>query len=236
MLGPVLEKLAKEANGAWALVKVNTDQNQALAMRYGIQGIPAVKAFRDGAVVAEFVGALPEPQVRQFVQKLAATKGDPAEPAGVALLAAHRWSEAEAAFRRAMDHGDNAGDGLGLARALIAQGKGSEAEQALDAAKSDAEGVAGDRLRATARWLIWSRSEVDDAGATNADALFRRAGRAATAGDIEGALAGLISVLQSDRRYRAGEAQKIMLAYFELLGDSDPLTRAYRSRLASVLF
>ncbi|MDZ7347190.1 MAG: thioredoxin, partial [candidate division KSB1 bacterium] len=95
MLGPVLEKLAQEGNGAWALVKVNTDENQGLAMRYGIQGIPAVKAFRDGKVVAEFVGALPEPQVRQFIKRLVPTPADQLADQAASLLAAHRWAEAE---------------------------------------------------------------------------------------------------------------------------------------------
>ena len=235
MLGPVLEKLAKEANSAWSLVKVNTDENQGLAMRYGIQGIPAVKAFRDGKVVAEFVGAQPEPQVRQFIQKLAPPQADTAIDSAAGLFAAHRWPEAEAAYRRAMS-GDQGAARLSLAKALIAQGKGSDAERVLDQVSDEAEAAVADRLRTTAHWLVTSREGNDDLDPNSTDALFLRVGRTAAEADIQGVLEGLIAVLRREKRYRGGEAQKIMLAYFDILGDSDPLTREYRNKLASVLF
>ncbi len=69
VLGPVLEKLARESKGVWRLVKVNTDTHNDLSQHYGIKGIPAVKLFRDGRVVDEFVGALPEHQVRTWLDK-----------------------------------------------------------------------------------------------------------------------------------------------------------------------
>ena len=235
MLGPVLEKLAKEANSTWSLVKVNTDENQGLAMRYGIQGIPAVKAFRDGKVVAEFVGAQPEPQVRQFIQKLAPAQVDTAIDVAAGLLAAHRWPEAEAAYRRAMS-GDQGAARLSLAKTLIAQGKGSDAEPMLDTVSNEAEMAMVDRLRTAAHWLVTSREPAADLVPNSTDALFLRTGRVAAEADIQGVLEGLIAVLRRDKRYRGGEAQKIMLAYFDILGDSDPLAREYRSKLASVLF
>ena len=236
MLGPVLEKLAKEANGAWTLVKVNTDENQALAMRYGIQGIPAVKAFRDSKVVTEFVGAQPESQVRQFIQKLGPAQAASAADTAAGLLAAQRWVEAEAAYRRAMSSDQGTAAALGLTKALIAQGKGSDAELVLDAVSDDAGAAGADRLRTAARWLVTSTQSSDDLDPNSTDALFLRTGQVAATGDVQGALEGLIAVLRRDKRYRSGEAQKIMLAYFDLMGDSDPLTREYRNKLASVLF
>jgi putative thioredoxin len=237
-LGPTLEKLAKEANGAWTLAKVNTDENQGLAMRFGIQGIPAVKAFRDGKVAAEFVGALPEPQVRQFIAKLGAAPaaGNQAADEAGQLLRERRWAEAEAALRRPRVGGNPAAVALGLAKALLAQGKAREAEPVLDGIKDGPEFAAAEKLRPLARYLIASGSVEDVAGADTPAAHFFRAARVLKEGSVIAALEEMLAVLRKDKRYRDGEARLVSLGLLELLDDADPQKREYLNKLASVLF
>jgi putative thioredoxin len=238
MLGPTLEKLAKEANGAWTLAKVNTDENQGLAMRFGIQGIPAVKAFRDGKVAAEFVGALPEPQVRQFIAKLGAAPGAGNLVADEAaqLLRERRWAEAEATLRRPRIGGSPAAVALGLAKALLAQGKAREAEPVLDGIKDGPEFASAEKLRPLARYLIASGSVEDVAGADTPAAHFFRAARVLKEGSVIAALEEMLAVLRKDKRYRDGEARLVSLGLLELLDDADPQKREYLNKLASVLF
>ena len=238
MLGPILERLAGEANGAWQLVKVDADENPELCMRYGVQGIPAVKAFRDGKVAAEFVGAQPERMVRQFLAKIAPSKGDQASAEGARLLAEHRWAEAADAYRRALKADATDGSAaLGLLKALLVQGKGTEAEQLVSAFPAGRESAEVERYRPLIRFLVETQCpDQDHDDNPDLDGRYRRAGCLVAQGDLEGAMDGLLDVIRRDKRYRNEEPRLLMLALFDLLGDANPLTREYRNRLASVLF
>jgi putative thioredoxin len=228
-LGPVLERLAGEASGAFVLAKINVDNNPQISMRYGIQGIPAVKAFRDGQVVAEFVGAQPEPNVRRFLKQVVPNEAE-------ALLQAGRWAEAEAVLRRAL--GQQPGQPallLGLVRALIGQGKGCEAETAAAQLPEGPEKVEATALRPLAALLCEAQSAT--AGERPAiEAQFLHAGRLAAQGQYASAMDGLIEIVRKDRGFRDDEPRRVMLALFQWLGEEHSLTREYRQELASALY
>jgi putative thioredoxin len=239
MLGPVLEKLAAEFKGGFILAKINTDENQRIAMQLGIQGIPAVKGFKDGRIAAEFVGAVPEPQVRAFLQKLGVTVGTGAAAAAGpdinALLADGKWIEAEMALRQmGATNGAEPAVKLNLARALLAQGKAVEADQLLNNVTGGPEEAAALQLRPLAGLLLEASTQTNGAGTL--DSLYYAAGHKIAAGDIRGAMDALLDVLRKDKKFRNGEARQAMLAIFAVLGEDSPLVREYRSKLASVLF
>jgi putative thioredoxin len=237
MLGPTLERLTQEAGGAFRLAKLNVDDNPEIAMRYDVQGIPAVKAFRDGRVVAEFVGAQPEPAVRQFLKKLAPDESDSILAAAGAMLAAHRWPEAEAGYRPiATANPENGPAALGLLKAFLAQGKGADAERLLESFPNGREAGDAEKLRPLARFLVESERGQDCPDADDLDAEYCQAGKRIASGDLQGAMDAILGVLRRNKRFRQAEPRMVMLGIFEVLGDQDPLTREYRNKLASVLF
>jgi putative thioredoxin len=239
MLTPILEKLVADPNHIFILAKLNVDENPNISMRFRVQGIPAVKAFRNGEVVAEFTGALPEPRVRQFIQKVAPSEADKSLSEANSLLATRHWAEAETAYRTILSkHPFHPMATLNLARALLAQGAGCEAVRHLASISDAPELLQAAKLLPLGHYLCQS-IELDDAweeGSPLIEIQYRQVSHIWQRGNFAAAMDGLLEVLRQDKNYNQGEAKAVMLAIFELLGDDDPLTQTYRRELASVLF
>ena len=237
-IGPMLERLANEPDAHFILAKVNVDENPALAIRYGIRGIPSVKAFLHGEIVNEFTGVKPEPILRQFLQSIAPSEDDFMLNDGLTLLATHHWSDAEDAFREVLELYPNDSKAmLGLAKSLLSQGVGSESLQLLTQCRDGKELISAELLRPLARFLHdYSESDLDDDTLPATELQYRNAARLLARGNFEAAMDGLLEILRQDRRFRKGEPRKLLLAIFDLLGNDDQLTQTYRGELASVLF
>jgi len=241
LLGPMLESLVGSYGGRIELAKVNTDENPEISARYRIEGIPAVKAFRDGMLKSEFTGALPEPQVRAFLQKLLPSEADELADAAVRQAYAGDAAGAEATYRRAIvqDSSHRAAN-LGLARLLLAHDEAEDALRLLANLPGDDEAT---RLRAEIG-LKRSGTDADlralrdrlERDPADVDALYQLGMALAAQGSYEEALERLLEVVRRDRSYDNDAGRRAILDIFALLGDAHPLTQTYRRRLSSLLF
>lgn len=241
ILGPVIERVAAQFDGRVVLAKLNTDENPRTAMQYNIRGIPAVKAFRDGRVVAEFVGALPEPQVRAFFEKVVGTPANPALAAAWASLRAGDAPAAEAGFRQVLtSEPGNREAILGLGEALYRQGRAEEADEVLARLPADRQAKVL-RHRIFLEGFAKRHAQEDLAGEAARNprdprARYRYGVWLASQGQYEQALEELLESVRLDRNFADGAARKAMLAIFDILGLDAPLTREYQRRLSQVLF
>lgn len=236
MLGPTLEKLAAEADGAFRLAKVDVDANPNITMQYQVQSIPAVKAFRNGQIVAEFVGAKGEAQVRDFLRTLAPTPGDLAIEKAHSLLSNGDWARAAQIFGQVLNtRPDDASTLLGLAKSHLAQGESSKALPILRSFPASKEYAVAEQLIPLAEALA---DNSEKAASTN-DALFpafQHALKLVTMGNIQAAIDGLLDILRANKNYKDGQVRQIIVGLLHLLGEDNPQARDYRSELSSLLF
>ncbi|MCL5429326.1 MAG: thioredoxin [Chloroflexi bacterium] len=237
-LGPILEKIAEESNGAFRLAKLDVDSNPKVANDYGVRGIPAVKAFRNGQVVAEFSGLRPEPHVREFLNALAPATSDLAVGRADSLLAAEHWSKGEEIYRQVLDESpDHPGALLGLARSLLAQGAASQALPILRVFPVSKQYAKAEQLISLAQAIAdLENSETVDESEEPLSAQYHSAVHLAKRGQIFAAMDGLLDILRQNKKYKQGEIRSLTLGLLGVLGDENPQTRAYRSELTSLLF
>jgi putative thioredoxin len=237
MLGPVLERLAQEGQGSFRLAKLNVDENPNLALRYGVHSIPAVKAFREGKMVAEFSGVQPEPRLREFLRSLAPSKNDLAIEKGFSLLSMRHATQSELTFRSVLEEApENSAAKLGLAKSLLMQGNGNESYEILRRIPASREYQAAQTLLPLAKDLARLENNQADVELDPLDPAFRRALMLVRRGNIEAAMDGLLDILRENKHYKDGQARLMMVALLELLGEDNPTARQYRTELASVLF
>jgi len=238
MLSPMLERQAIEAGGAFLLAKINVDDNPALSIRFGVQGIPAVKAFRHGEIAAEFVGAQPDTVVQRFIEQLVPSETQQAIEEALSLLGTRHYQPAEAAFREVLDKDEgNADAALGLVESLLMRGQGAEALEILEHFPPGTAWAKAETYKPLAELLVeTSKQETGTENDDPIEASLYQSARLIKRGNTEAAMDGFLSILREDKNYRGGMVKQVMLALFELLGDQDPTTRKYREELASVLF
>lgn len=213
MLGPVLERLANEPNSQFVLAKVNADHNPQLSMRFGVQGIPAVKAFRNGRVVDEFVGAQPEPMVRQFIHRLTAGFQPSAAGNGQPKTAAPK--DANVRLREARDY--------------LKQGDGCHAENLLRNFPAGPQAGEAAQLSTLASFMCSGGRSVNSSSDTQG--LFQQAASALQRREHSTALYNLLAAYNQHGSAGKREAKAIMEAIFMLL-EGDPIVQQYRGLVA----
>ena len=245
MLKPILEKLAEEFQGKFVLAKINSDENQELAAQFGVRGIPSVKALRDGKIVDEFSGALPENAVREWLQRLIPS---PAEELRIQAQQVYSQGDPERALQllqQALElNNDNHAARIDSAAILAAQGHYQQAKTLLD------DLPANIKMEEAATKLM---TQIEVAERTQhlegEDTLLAKIG--ANPDDLQAridlanvyigqqkyaqAIEQCFEVIKRDRAFQEDIGRKTVVAIFNLLNNQGDIVREYRRKLATLL-
>ncbi len=244
-LMPVLEKLAEEYKGAFLLAKVNCDQEQELAAQIGVRSLPTVILIKDGQLADQFMGALPESEVRKLLDKhVSAPQESPQEQARE-LMEAGDFEAALPLLKGA--YNANPGDedlALDLVRALFNTGNLEDADQLLaalpDSVRHDDRVKAMNAQRGFAERLQQLPPEAElrqrAEGGADPEALYGIAMYQAARGEYQQAMDVLLDLFRRHRAWNDGQARTTLLEMFDLLGPDHALARSYRQKLFQLLY
>ena len=244
-LGPILEALALEKNGAFVLAKVNIDEAQQLAGYFQIESIPTVVAIRNAEVVDNFVGVLPEEQLRAFVEQLSPSEVEQAVTEA-ANLEGSDPTQAENMYRLILNkEPDRELARVGLARLLVNQKKFEEASHLLSPLGSTGDiGTEAERLRRLIEVQTEAKPSGDEAGLRkkietdpeNAKLRYELGAILTQQAKYPEALDILLSAAERDRNLGKNEVRALMVKIFEIIGMRSEMADDYRSRLQSMLY
>lgn len=244
-LTPILEKLAAEYGGRFKLAKVNSDESMELSAEFGVRSIPDVRAFKDGRMVGQFTGALPESKVREFIDRLLPSAAELERTLGLKLRAGGDTAGASAALSKAIGLDPKLHLArIDLAELLIELKQLEAAERQLAEVKPDVDYDA--RVEALRSAISFTRSA--ESGSSDADlstriaadpadldARMQLANRHAGRREWRAALDELLEIVKRDRNWKDQAARKQMLAIFSLAAGDGELVSEYRRKLASAL-
>ena len=244
MLMPLLARLADEYQGRFLLAKLNTEEQQAIAAQFGIRSIPTVKLFKDGAPVDEFMGALPEADIRAFLDRHLPRESDGAvEQAEERLMAGDSDGALELLRRARAADPTNPRVATAIAQVQAASGDPDAAEQTLAELSADEQ---QDSEIVRLRGQLFFNRVAASAGPPemlrqrlasspdDSEARYQMAAHQVTANDLEGAVDNLLQLMQRDRKFGDDAARLALLRLFDLLGDDPAITR-HRARMFALL-
>ncbi|CAN7326790.1 tetratricopeptide repeat protein [Brevundimonas sp. LjRoot202] len=248
-LTPMLEKAVRAAGGAVKLVKIDVDKNPAYAGQLRVQSIPTVYAFVDGQPADGFQGAVPESQLRAFIDKL--TGGTSADSdieqlmsMGEESLALNDLGGAAQAFAQVMTlEPGHEGAIAGMARVYLADGDADQARQTIAMAPADSKNAQVQSVRAQLSLASAAPSGASAelearvaADPSDHQARYDLSLAQAAAGDLQGAVDSLLAIVAADREWNDQTARKQLLTVFEAAGPASEIARDGRRRLSSILF
>lgn len=243
-LGPVLERLVNERGGAVLMAKVNVDDAQNLAAEFGIESIPAVKALRDGKVVLEFVGVLPEDQLRHFLDRLVPSEADQQAHQAKEQEAGNP-AEAEKVYRGILaGNRDHAAALLGLARVLLTRGQDQEVSALLERVTAHGDQADAERLRGLLSLRELAGAFGDEAAVRarlkekpdDAELQYALGCVLAAAGRYPEALDQLLRAGQADKKLAGSKVKEVMVKVFHIIGVRSDLADEYRDKLTRILY
>ena len=234
MIGPILEKLAEDNKDIWELVKVDTEKNQELSVQYGVRGIPNVKLFRNGEVINEFTGALPEPAIKDWLKKSIPSKfADQIEHAKI-LLKNGDILTAKVMLEEIHKGDVNNSEVKVLLAKILLFDNIKESKRLVENVDGNLSNIElAEAINTLAELLqrdsnSFGISEVRDKYLAAIVDIRKK--------DFDSALTKFIDIIRTDRSYDDDGARKNCIAIFKFLGEDNEITVRHRRDFGSALY